>query len=253
MPKSLADAVPHPPTILMVGPAGSGKSTFAYRFPKPYVLNADINMAGPRKALSAEGKSLNVKYDNIHIDDEDKPVEPLQRFLRFAALLKRGVEDKEVETIILDSITALVPVFMNEVLRQLGKTEGTAFVIQDWGKLLFLFTSVFDKLRACGKTVIICGHFDVEKGEIDQVLRYILAIPGQSATRVPILATDMWWFSVETSQGQGGTLVPKYVIRTIQDERHPNIKTSLTLPSKFDATQEWVDKIVEQIKPAQKQ
>lgn len=249
MSKFLSEDIFLPRTFLFIGPAGCAKSTFAYRFPKPWVANVDINMSGPKKVLTEEGRPLTVAYDNIHLDDLDKPVDPLKQYLRFTEVLSKAVQSPDYETIIIDSITSLVPVFKNEVLRSLNKPIGTQFEIKDWGKLLFLFTDMFTKLRACGKTVIVIGHFDVEKGEVDQVLRYTLAIPGQSAGLMPILATDMFWFAVETIIVNGDPK-PKYVIRTIQDERHPNIKTSLKLPPKFDANQQWVDEIVKQIKPS---
>lgn len=248
MPKTLEDEVPNKPTILEVGPAGSGKSTFAYRFPKPYVINADINMAGPRKQLQEEHHDTKgIVYDDVHTDDSGKAVENLQRFTRFSKLLGDAVASPLYETIILDSVTSLVPIFKNEVLRQGAKPEGFKFTFDEWDKFLFLWSRTIQLLRGCGKTVILIGHLVADKGPMDQVWQYVLSVPGQSGNLIPIFVTDVWRFSVDTELVGGGPK-PKYVIRTIQDERYPNIKTSLKLPAKFDATQEMVNNIVKQIK-----
>lgn len=245
MPIKLNETIANKPAILGVGPGGTGKSTFFGRFRRPFFVNADINMEGPKLQYAREGRTPDITFDYIHVDDNNKPVEFKQRYNRFAEVVERACKDPNTDTIIIDSITKMNLIFQAEVIRQANKKEGTPLAIQDWGVYLYLWNKVVDIVRSYNKTSVWIGHVWEDKNEIDQTMRLMLAMPGQTGTLLPISMTDMWRFSLDPSTGTDANGVPKkdYNIRTVQDERFINIKTSLDLPAKFPATQEWADKI----------
>lgn len=246
---SLEDSVPNAPVIMLVGPAGSGKTTFMTRLVRPdksiFILDADKNLAGPKKVATAERRSVkNVLFDHIDVEN-GQPVPPLLQYQRAASLLTTAIKDPTVGTIGITSTTTLVEVFKNEVRRQQNKGTDYAFQIQDWGRYAALWQGFVATLRACGKPVVIDGHVTAEKGELETFLRWALAIPGTTGTLLPMMVTDFWKTSVE-SVLVGTTSTTKYMIETVQNSLWPNLKASLTLPPKFEANQEWANKIVEQ-------
>jgi len=246
---SLQDSVPNSPVIMLVGPAGTGKTTFMTRLVRPdksiFILDADKNLAGPQKVARQEKRSVaNVMFD--HIDTENgTPVPPLMQYQRAAALLVAAVNDPAVGTIGITSTTTLVPVFMNEVRRQANKPSDYAFQIQDWGRYAALWQGFIAVLRGCGKPVIIDGHVAAEKGPLETFLRWALAIPGSTGDLLPMMLTDFWRMSVEQVL-VGTTQATKYMVDTVQNSTWPNLKSSIEVPGRFEANQEWANKIVAQ-------
>lgn len=254
MPKQLSDSVPNMPVVLEVGPAGSGKTTFMTRLKWPdkktYIIDVDKNLAGPRKVAGLEKRDLShVIYDHIDTNDEDKPVDALNRYLRLASLLSRAVADPSYGVICITSTTSLVPVFMNEVRRQMSKPVDAEFKGFDmWGKFSQLWQHFIAALRASNKFIVLDGHLQVEKGELDQVLRYALAIPGSTGDLLPMQLTDVWLFGVDQKPDNGVTK-DYYMIQTVQTNQYPNMKSSLDLPRRFEATQAMADSIIKQLLP----
>lgn len=248
----LEEVVPNKPVILLIGPAGCGKTTFALQFRKPYLINVDNNLAGPRNYFKRAGISMDgVNYDNVAFDDAGAPIQIKDQYQRFTSLLSRAVQDANTSTIIIDSTTSMQSVLEAYVVTKRGKPVGTKFTFDEWFDFQYIWSETITKLRGCGKTVIIIGHEQVEKGEIDQVLRYVLAIPGKTGDLMPMLVTDVWRMSVELKL-VGTQQKGYYSVTTIQDSRRPNIKTSFTLPTSFEASPANVVVIENQIYPESK-
>ncbi len=246
---SLQDTVPNSPVIMLVGPAGCGKTTFMTRLVRPdkqiFILDADKNLAGPQKVARQERRSVaNVLFDHIDVDN-NTPVPPLLQYQRAATLLQAAIQNPAVGTIGITSTTTLVPVFMNEVRRQANKNTDYAFQIQDWGRYAALWQGFIAVLRGCGKPVIIDGHVAAEKGPLETFLRWALAIPGATGDLLPMMVTDYWRMVVDQTL-VGTTPVAKYNVETFQTSVWPNFKAALDVPGKFEANQEWADKIVAQ-------
>ena len=244
---TLNDNIPNALLALLIGPAGCGKTTFALQFRRPYLVNIDNNIAGPRNYYKRAGLDMSaIKYDNVALDDANVAIAPVAQYARFATLLARGVADKDVDTIIVDSTTSLQPVLEAHIRAKKGKPADFKFTFDEWADFKYIWTETMMKLRNCGKSVIIIGHEKVEKGQVDEVLRYVLAVPGQTGDLMPMLMTDVWRMNVEMVL-RGNAQVPAYYVSTIQSTRHPNIKTSLTLPQKFEATAANIKLIEDQI------
>ena len=83
------------------------------------------------------------------------------------------------------------------------------------------------------KHVVLIAHERVEKDEMDQSLKYFVAIPGQFQHIIGSMFTDIWRCEVAAA----GSNPPKYTfqVRTMPDFRY-QLKNSLDLPPimKFD-------------------
>ncbi len=259
MPLQLTTALPNYPCIGVFGPSGTGKSTFATRFKFPgqktYILDADGNLAGPKLVAEKEKRDFShVEFDAVRFEDDGRtPVAPLQQFVRLATKLKWAREQKNPDgsqvygLVYVTSTTTLSDIFMNEVRRQMNKPLDYAFQIQDWGKYSYLWNFfIMEMLRGMPCTTMIDGHLKVEKDQMDSVLRYVLAIPGNTAETLTAKLTDVWLSSVD-QKIDGAVMKAVYNLTTIQSARIPGMKTSLDLPAQFSASQEWADKIVQQI------
>lgn len=245
MVKSLYDTPPKDFCLMIIGNAGSGKSTLSARFPKPFFLSLDKNLRGPAAVMHKENKRDILFEDTFDKDDAGLEVPPGMRFNRFAAVLTAAIKNDNVETIVVDNVTLLSDLIIDDLLRQ---TQKKAMEIQTWGLYLGAWKLLVAKLRQCGKNVIIIAHERVEKDEIDGTLRYYLAVPGQTADILPTLVTDVWRCEVEEKL-VGNQRVHIRNVRVVQSNRFPHLKTSNPdLPAVFEATTDAVTKIMAGVK-----
>jgi len=251
MAKLLSEEVPNMPVILIVGPAGSGKTTFLTRMrwpgKKTYILDIDKNLAGPRKVARLQGYDIShVEYDHIDVDDNGVPVPIRQQFRRLGVLLDRAILDPTIGIIGITSTTTLAPRIMDETCIQLGKPEGVEVEKFEWRKYSNMWQYFIAKLRTAGKMIVMDGHLQTDRGEIDKVLKMALALEGKVGDLVPMQVTDYWLAGVD-QEVQGGKTIDKYMLQTVQTNVYPNMKASLDLPRRFEATQAMADQVIKQV------
>lgn len=243
MPQELKSVKPNPIALLVVGGAGCGKSTLASLFPRPYFLDIDKNLAGPKKVWREEyKKDCPVLFDHIDVDDNGKEIPMPQQYLRFAKLLKEAASGDWCDTIVIDTTTSLSDVIMADVLRQ-SPTKTGKMEIPSWGEYLFMWKKLISLLRACPKNVIFNGHYEIQKNDLDQVLRYAFALPGKIGELLPGMFTDVWRLYVDMKL-VGGKQTPVRMISTLQSERYPNLKSSLSMPNSIEVTPDNINNIL---------
>lgn len=243
--KSLSSQPPKDFCLMLVGNAGSGKSTFAARFPKPFFLSLDRNLRGPAAVMAGEGKTDIGYFDDFDHDDNGKDLDIGLRFNRFALALSAVAADPQWETIVIDNTTLLSDYIMADILRQQSRKLP---IIQDWGTFGGAWKLLAAKLRATNKNVILIAHERLEKDDLDGSLRYFLAIPGQTSDILPTLVTDVWRCEVEEKL-VGTSRVHVRQVRVIQNQRHAHLKSSTpSLPAVFPATTEELNKILSTLK-----
>ncbi len=131
-------------------------------FPKPYIFDADNNLAGAFQRVQAQGISF--KYDVGDVDENGKEVPLSKRYARMVQCLTAAYADPEIETIILDSASAISDYVMAEVLTKINKSELTG---TDWNYYFSAWKQLIMKLRAQGKPLIIIAHTRLEKDGLD--------------------------------------------------------------------------------------
>lgn len=197
--------------ILLLGPPGSGKSSLAAHFPRPWFADIDNNLAGIQRAFPEIAK--NVKFSSIIYDDEGNTIDERERYSkRFLPELKLACADPTIDTIVIDSCTTLADLIINDVLRQVGRS---AMEIQDWGKFLFAFRNLVAWIRSQGKLVVFTAHERVEKDEISGIIKYFVNLPGQIANTIGALFSDVWRCEVDEKAGNY-----TYQVRTMPSARH---------------------------------
>lgn len=216
--------------ILLVGDPGSRKTTLALQFPRPYIFDADGNMAAPLERLSKTNPNLpkSVFYDGAYVDDAGNEIPPAKRYLHMTACLTLAGTDPNIRTIIIDSCTSLCDILIAEVKRQANRGQDQEMRIQDWGKFAELWKNLIIKLRNLpGKIIVFTAHNKVEKDESDGRWKYFLNIPGQTSTNLSGLFTDVWNpYTVFSGVGAATTHQAKVRCLPTNDVDHRGMKSS---------------------------
>lgn len=217
-----------PVTLLLKGPAGSGKTTKAAQFPAPVLFNFDNNLSGLRK-LPAEVRS-GIRVVSPRNDDAGKAVKPELVWANFVRQLERVMADATVKTVILDSMTTLVEALMDKVL---GSGDPNKKIeIQHWGEVNRYLKWLGEHLLCANdldKTVIFIAHEQAESAADGAVVKLVLNFGGKKLNRsYDLYFTDCWRCFTKVS----GTDV-KYCVRTVPDSLY-DAKCSLVVPPVFE-------------------
>lgn len=221
--------------LILQGPSGAGKTTVACQFPKPYVIDIDVNLGGTLRFLKERKLQLPLGYNVLDKDEEGKDVPPKQRYLRLAAYLKEAQLNTEIETIVIDSGTTLADVMIEEVLRQQNRNvigdfkDGRQF----WGFFAVLGRHFMGTLSAIRKHIVLIVHERTMTNESGAVVYPVkIAWPGQVGQNIGLFFTNVWRCEVQLTPS-GLTTSYKWLIRTMPEFKY-ELKNSLGLPPVFE-------------------
>tara|TARA_R110000772_G_scaffold266171_1_gene388284 strand:+ start:3731 stop:4516 length:786 start_codon:yes stop_codon:yes gene_type:complete len=237
--------------LLLVGSPGSGKTTLALQFPKPYVFDADGNLDGPVRHL----KNPAFCYDSGVVDENDKDVTPFQRWNHFTKCINAAVADPDIETIIIDGISALQEYAKDDIKRQRGANPMAKkapsvnehnrgmipLIQQEWDIYAFYFTNLVTQLKGVPKNVIFTAHHEA-RGDDNGTLKDYISIQGKSRGQLSGMFGDVWQTYIK-SDGYAEATTYTRMIRTVPvntlDEK--GTKGSLGLPNTFPANYKTIE------------
>ena len=229
--------------ILIVGDPGTRKTSLCLQFPKPYIFDADNNLAGPTRAYP----DIEFSFDNGHVTSEDwvdkklgvdykegDAIKPEHRYLWMAKCLNEASKSDEVQTIVVDSLTSVSEFIMSEIKRQERMKDDATMRIQDWGKYSYFLKNLVVQLKTTEKLVVFTAHNVVDKDESDGRFKTFLAVPGQSKHTLSGLFNDVWGNYLKQS-GAGSAQKHEWRVRTLPngDNDHRGLKESLGLDKTF--------------------
>lgn len=225
--KTTATQSPRPAFgLLLVGAPKSGKTSFSLQFPNPYIADCDNNISGPHRYLKEKSLSPVFSYDTIDIDDAGNEVPVGKRWTRLTECCKAAAASKEIDTIIVDSLTKVSDYLVDHILNY---EKIQQMRIQDWLSYQNMMKRFVTYLRSTGKLLIFCAHETVEKDELEGTLKYFVALPSKLKDTIGGLFTDVW--RAEYQPGGAGK-EGSYMIRAVSSARM-SLGNSLGLPTSF--------------------
>jgi hypothetical protein len=203
--------------LLVFGESGTGKTTFAASFPKPFFLDFDkgvLSLAGREEVYSESFKAAS--YGSM--DEAGRQLSPQAEFARFQKTVRDlipHIKAGEIQTIVLDSITTYADLCLNYVLEtgmtskdksnRLGQQPGIA----DWGMQMSIIKSTMNQLFALPCHFVATAHEQFEKDELTGALKGTPLATGKLAAQLPL-----WFDEVYRSNIQGQGTQARYVLST---------------------------------------
>jgi len=250
-------------TIMLVGAPGSGKTTLALQFPRPYIFDADNKLRGPLRHLKDIGiDPSTIKYDHGTVDEKGDKVKPMMRWAHMVKCIQSAAKDDTIDTIIIDSGTAIQEYIKSDIFRQRVPRAGSSTPLvtesnlnraqltePEWGIYARYWNDLVTEVQTIGKIVIFTMHFENRQiGKGDAALTEIsLAVQGATRYKIAGLFSDVLNPFTET-EGFGTNITVKRYIRTIptniSDQR--GLQSSFDLPPVMELD---AKRIVEQVRP----
>lgn len=221
---------PERPSFLLIGPPGSGKSVLATAFPKVYIVEADNNLDGVMRFYRDNKLSTDhiVGYDVPHLKEDGTLVPEGDRWTVMGDRINKALkEHPEIQTICIDSLTALLQYMMDDVRRQqalydnskegkapqLGEVippgdffhgnlktraiDGT-LRIQDWGVFRDAARKFFLRLKSTRRNIVVTAHVENDKDEVNQSYRKFIKCPGSFRDEVAGHFSDAFFMDTDS-------------------------------------------------------
>lgn len=225
------------PSVLILGPPGTGKTTIMAMCGRIHIVELDNNIDGPFRYIAANKLMSQASFDIPLLDKDQKPVIWSKQWQAIKdSIINTCAADPTIEAIGLDSMTALVDCAMNEV-RNIQKKKEDALIEgwNDWTLFVSLMRQFVTKLKLHGKTVVVAAHVTYREDKITDTLMTFIKCPSQFRDEIAGLFSECWLTCIDERIESGKA---RYVrtIKTVPGPRQAplGLKTSLGLPDKMD-------------------
>lgn len=243
--------------FLLIGPTGSGKTSQLLTLPgKKFAYFFDPNAPETLASFRDAGADLStLDYELVLPDQVDISAVTLKKGVRDVAskpivpnayptwekeFLAR-VEGKffdAYDVLAMDSMTTFLDLLMDRILYLNGRT-GKQPEQDDWAAQINTVKGVFRLLTSLpgrsgsGLILFAAAHHDLKQDDLSKRIEYQIALTGQLRRALPLLFSDIYTMSVETTQKEPGYM---YKAQTRPDSRHPLARCTLGLDSFVDMT-----------------
>lgn len=213
---------------LVIGAPGAGKTELAATFPNPFFCDCD-NGLRTLKTPGFKRRHPDVDLSKIKFASVSEEVNEFGMFTKAQAVfdalnaMEAAIEDPEVETIVLDSLTSFsffamnIGLELNAKIGSKGKSQSLSFARQhnflnltqaDFGAQMNVIQQVFDKLTSnrVRKHVIVLAHEKITKSKDgDMILKREPLITGDALRGNIGRWFDDVWFIETTGTGKDAT------------------------------------------------
>ena len=210
--------------LLLVGPPGAGKSCGAIQaMPRPFICDADNNLRGPKNLLDKINPGKKFFYSTI----DEECLDPNKRWEYACAECEKALKDKEVGSIIIDSLSKISDYLLDHITFTQGRdrdSEKDGLRQSDWGIYKRTLPHFITTLRSWKKPVVVIAHEEYVKDEVSQRMIFRINIPGSNAYDFAKWFTDYYHAEIRMEKeknppaGQTPKDIVRYVVRTAPSE-----------------------------------
>ncbi|MBO87952.1 MAG: hypothetical protein CMP14_00380 [Rickettsiales bacterium] len=257
-------------SLLIQGIHGTGKTTLAAHFPKPYIIDCDDNLCGAMRGLRDKG--IKFKWDTPLLDSADNRINVVEgsidkdgkpipftradgqtqsglkskcRYIRMMELLSDAFGDPDTETVVLDSCTAVTDMIIDAIKHDYKVPRHKGMEIQHWQPFIKIWIDIVSLAKSYGKRFILIGHEEQHEDVVNGGTKRMLLLPSKARATIPGMFSDVWECFVESvGTGKNKKLVHK--IRCKSDNTVADLKTSYhNLPTVFEADWDEIAKLIQ--------
>lgn len=218
----------YPPSsfaLLLLGYPGTGKTTTAMGFPRPWFLDMDHNLSSADAVWKHKGMPRAWTYDVLEQTDEGKEVERHNRWLRLDRLTAEICKNPNVDTVVFDSLSELEVVLcdylINEDKDKVSTVGGEKMMnVPLYRPFYMLIEKLFMRIRSAGKILVVTCHIKQDQNKASGVIEYLPSISGKWKTELARLFSDFWQADVkQTTRTKENPAGVEYFIRTAPTSR----------------------------------
>jgi hypothetical protein len=201
--------LPQPRTLLLKGPPGSGKTTIAAQLPKVVIFNFDNNLAALQKMPLDMQKEIKIISPKKGLDHKTQGSLIWSKFIE---QLEEVVQDNNVTTIVIDSLTTLTECLMDFIVG--SSMPNVQPEIQHWGtysRYLKWLGDSFLCVDGLDKNIVIIAHEQTIMDSLEKQVKYTLNIGSRMKDSFELYFTDCWRLSTKGLPNQN----PRFLVGVV--------------------------------------
>lgn len=183
-----------PPSILLRGSPGCGKTTLAMQFPNVCILDCDENLSGPETYIRTKiDPKFTYSYFRCRFDDSGKPLEKEALWKRYIEGFNQAVADPNIKTIVTDSLTGLDQMLLRYIMKQQNIEDANKLERQHWIPFRMQMQELTLRMRNTGKINIVNAHETEKTNSRGIPERYDVAITSRLRDHFGWIFTEVWY------------------------------------------------------------